>query len=63
MKNENEKINDKQKRSSLHRCILAAICVVLLIICALFAASLRWEPKPDLESERIIREHSRISTQ
>lgn len=46
----------KAKITSFQKHILAAICFILLVIVSLTIAILRWEPKPDPESERIIRE-------
>ncbi len=55
MKNRNEKINDRQNQYANRRYILAAVCVVLLVIVALVFAIYSGEPKPDPESERVIR--------
>ncbi|MBN1974208.1 MAG: hypothetical protein JW787_11250 [Sedimentisphaerales bacterium] len=55
MNNETEN-NVKDKKPSKRTYIIAAVCFVLLLIGALIVASLNQEPKPDPESEKIIRQ-------
>ena len=54
MKNETEQ-NVKEKKPSRRKYIIAAICVALLLIAALTISILKWEPKPDPESEMSLR--------
>ena len=47
--------NITEKRPSKRKYIIAAVCFVLFFIVALTTAILKWEPKPDPESERVLR--------
>jgi len=54
MKNKTEQ-NVIDKKTSMRKYIIAALCFVFFVIVALAAAIYSWEPKPDPASEMIIR--------
>lgn len=55
MKNVTEQ-NIKEKKHSIRKYVIAAICVLLLLSAALAVAIYSWEPKSDTKSEYLIRE-------